>query len=183
MIDRGRGAYIEPEDIPRLAKPELKLLKLMMANPVKGQSRRGWAEIMEIKDTQVVSMHLSRLKGVDLIKSAQDSSNHTDDEIEMLKELGVTNFYWIGAIGQPIRLRAQHVIDANGVMREIIGNQYNFGLPFWPSRPEKIVTIKGMITEVTSHRIILDFNTTQEKLTKLSELGNQKEVMINIESM
>ena len=180
MINSGKGAYIDPATKTKLSGPELKLLKLMMKTPHIGWSRGDWATQMKI-DPQILSGHISVLKGCGLVKSALDDSTWTDEERIMLK--GKSNFYWIGEAGQPIRKRAQYVLDANGSLLEIRENKLNFGLKLWPDNGREIVTIKGMIIAVTPHQLVLNFNTTEEKLTKLAELGDQKEVMINIESM
>ncbi len=181
MITQGRGAYIDPEDKPRIDVGELAMLQAMLKIPTVAHNRGEWAEIMGLP-AHVISGHISTLKGLDLCKSSADDKMKTDDEITDTADAG-KSVYWIGDEGQPINKRAHHTIEEGGILRRIIAGEYQFDFPLWPFRPERIVTMKALIVQQDLHRICLEFNIPEDKMVKLAKLTDQREVLVSIESM
>ncbi len=179
MINHGRGAYVDPKT-KCLSKHEFSILELMMKTPAERLTSTEWADRANLGvSTQTVAGFISRLVGFDFIKSTGDSTKLLDEE----KEHHKVYIFWIGDPGQPIYNRAKVILEDKGLCREIQKLGYQYGFNFWPERVQKIVTMKGIIVDLDKHRISFEFNTTDDKLVTLAELGDQKEVMINIESM
>jgi hypothetical protein len=181
LIKKGRGAYLDPLVKTKLDAGELSLLKAMMKIPIAALPSSAWAEKMTLPE-HIISGFLSNLKGLDLIKSTSDGTMLTEEEIKIADETGISAF-WIGGEGQPLYKRADHVIDSMGSLDKIIKGYYQFDFPLWPNRPEKIVTLRGSLTDVRDKQIILHFNIDEAKMLKLIDLSTQKEVLVSIESM
>ncbi len=183
MIIRGRGAYVDPKDkrLHGLTQGEYDLLKIMMKTYTVGLPANVWATRLGLPEHRV-SGFLSYLKGMDLIKASSDESMQTDEEKSIMGNVKGSAVFWIGEQGTPIFKRAAYALE-NKKMTDILDERMQFDLPLWPRRPEDIVTFKAIVVQLDAHRLCLEFSTTTEKMEKLAQFTDTREVMINIESM
>jgi len=188
MHNKGRGAFVDPLTTFRLNQGELDILTLMMSaktihpDTTDRHTSSGWADLLTIPEHRV-SGYLSRLKGMDLVKSTGDKMTLTEDEQVMADGFYAPWIYWVGLPGEPIYKRAELVLANHGKLDNIKDMSMQFGLPLWPQRLEKIVTMRTTLSNLQDQEITINFNINEEKMLKLIALKQQGEVMVTIESL